>query len=211
VQGVALGIANRVEFSYARQEFFHPSLTRALNLPLESIRQDIYGVKVRLAGDIIYSAYPQVSFLLQYKKNQDFTLPDAVGAEYDAGVDLNVSASKLYLAGLFNRNLLLNLNLRYTKANQLGLVGFGGDKNTDAKLFVEASGGIFLSQHWLLGAEYRQKPDNLLAVAEDDWQTMFVAWFASKQVAVVGGYVNLGEVATLPKQTGWYLSLQGSF
>lgn len=202
---------NRLELSIAQQKLTHDSLTAALNLPTDSISQRIVSAKVRVAGDLIYTATPQISIGVQHKDNLDFLVPGAVGAKKDSGTDINISATKLFLDGFFNRNLLLNANLRYTNANQTGLVGFGGDKNNDKKVMTEISVGILLNKHWLVGTEYRQKPDNLSFIKEDDWQTAFVGWFPNKRIAVVAAWVDLGEVATFKDQTGWYLSLQGSF
>ncbi|MDP1645011.1 MAG: DUF3034 family protein [Thiobacillus sp.] len=42
---------------------------------------------------------------------------------------LVVSATKLYLAGLLGRNALLNRRC-VARANQMGLLGFGGDRFT---------------------------------------------------------------------------------
>jgi hypothetical protein len=202
---------NRLELSIAQQKLTHDSLTAALSLPTNSISQRIISAKVRIAGDLIYTPMPQISIGLQHKKNLDFFVPGAVGARKDSGTDINLSATKLILGGFFNRNLLLNANLRYTNANQTGLVGFGGDKNDDKELLPEISAGVLLNRHWLVGAEYRQKPNNLSFIKEDDWQTLFVGWFPNKRVALIAAYVDLGEVATFKNQTGWYLSLQGSF
>lgn len=202
---------NRIELSVAEQTLTHTPLSNALGLADDTIRQTILGAKVRVAGDLIYTAMPQISLGIQYKKNHDFFIPDAVGAWADSGQDFYVSASKLVLGGVADRNWLLNGTLRYTKANQLGLVGFGGDKNNSAEVVGEVSTGVFFNKHWLLGAEYRQKPDNLAAVKEDDWQTVFLAWFPNKRMSLVAAYVDLGEVATFTDQTGWYLSAQGSF
>ena len=202
---------NRIELSIAQQKLSHDSLTAALNLPTDSISQRIISAKVRVAGDLIYTPMPQVSIGVQHKKNLDFFVPGAVGAKEDTGNDVNITATKLFLGGFFKRNLLLNANLRYTNANQTGLVGFGGDKNSDKEWLPEISAGVLLNRHWLVGAEYRQKPDNLSFIKEDDWQTAFIGWFPNKRVAVVAAYADLGEVATFKHQTGWYLSLQGSF
>ena len=202
---------NRLELSIAQQKLTHDSLTAALSLPTDSISQRIFSAKVRVAGDLIYTAMPQISLGVQYKENLDFLVPSAVGAKDDSGTDMNLTATKLILGGFFSRNLLLNANLRYTNANQTGLVGFGGDKNDDKELLPEVSAGVLLNRFWLVGAEYRQKPDNLSFIKEDDWQTVFVGWFPNKSIAVVAAYVDLGEVATFRNQTGWYLSLQGSF
>ena len=148
---------------------------------------------------------------LRWSGSDNLLVPAAVGAKDDSGTDINFSATKLILGGFFNRNLLLNGNLRYTKANQTGLVGFGGDKNNSYELLPEVSAGVLVNRHWLVGTEYRQKPDNLSFIKEDDWQTVFVGWFPNKRIALVAAWVDLGEVATFKDQTGWYLSLQGSF
>lgn len=202
---------NRLELSIAQQKLTHDSLTAALNLPTDSISQRIISAKVRVAGDLIYTPLPQISLGVQHKKNLDFLVPGAVGAKDDSGTDINVTATKLFLGGFLNRNLLLNANVRYTNANQTGLVGFGGDKNNDKELMTELSAGVLLNKHWLVGSEYRQKPNNLSFIKEDDWQTIFVGWFPNKRLALVAAWVDLGEVATFKDQTGWYLSLQGSF
>jgi hypothetical protein len=211
VLGSSWSWRNRIELSFAQQKLTHESLTTALSLPTDSISQRMISVKVRVAGDLIYTSLPQLSIGIQHKKNLDFLVPNAVGAKKDSGTDVNLTATKLILGGFFKHNLLLNANLRYTNANQTGLVGFGGDKNDDKELLPEISVGVLLNRHWLLGTEYRQKPNNLSFIKEDDWQTAFIGWFPNKRIAVVAAYVDLGEVATFKNQTGWYLSLQGSF
>lgn len=211
VIGASWSWHNRLELSIADQTLTHKPLSAALGLADDTIRQTVIGAKVRITGDLIYTAMPQISIGAQYKKNHDFFIPGAVGAISDSGQDIYLSATKLVLSGLLERNVLLNGTLRYTKANQLGLVGFGGDKRADATLVGEVSAGVFVNKHWLLGAEYRQKPDNLSAVREDNWHTLFLAWFPGKRVAITAAYVDLGEVATFKDQTGWYLSAQGSF
>ncbi len=211
VAGGSWSWRNRIELSFAQQKLTHDSLTAALSLPTDSISQRIISAKVRVIGDLIYTPMPQISVGVQHKKNLDFFVPGAVGAKKDSGTDVNFTATKLILGGFFNRNLLLNANLRYTNANQTGLVGFGGDKNDDKELLPEVSAGVLLNRHWLLGTEYRQKPNNLSFIKEDDWQTAFIGWFPNKRIALVAAYVDLGEVATFKDQTGWYLSLQGSF
>ena len=211
VLGGSWGWRNRLELSFAQQKLTHDSLTAALSLPSDSISQRIISAKVRVAGDLIYTTMPQISIGAQYKKNLDFLVPGAVGAKEDSGTDINVTATKLFLGGFFNRNLLLNTNLRYTNANQTGLVGFGGDKNDDKEWLPEVSAGVLLNRYWLVGTEYRKKPDNLSFIKEDDWQSAFVGWFPNNRIALIAAYVDLGEVATFENQTGWYLSVQGSF
>lgn len=201
VLGATLSYGNRVEFSYARQDFELSSLGG-------SLKQDIYGVKVRVAGDLIYGELPQLSVGMQHKRNQTFALPQAVGAVSDSGTDYYVSAAKAWLDGPFHRTWLANVTLRATKANQTGLLGFGGDLNNDYELMTEASVGMFINRHWIVGIEYRQKPNNLGFAKEHDWHDVFVGWFPNKRVAVVGAYTNFKSIAGAPDQKGFYANLQ---
>lgn len=201
VMGATLTYGNRVEFSYARQDFELSSLGG-------SLKQDIYGAKLRVAGDLIYGELPQVSVGVQHKRNQTFALPQAVGAVSDSGTDYYVSAAKAWLDGPFNRTWLANVTLRATKANQTGLLGFGGDLNNDYELMTEASVGMFINRHWIVGIEYRQKPNNLGFAKEHDWHDVFVGWFPSKRVALVGAYTHFKSIAGAPDQKGFYANLQ---
>lgn len=203
VVGATLSYGNRLELSYARQDF---SLSRLGG----SLKQDIYGVKVRVAGDVIYGELPQFSIGMQHKRNQTFALPQAVGARSDSGTDYYLVATKAWLDGPFHRTWLANITLRATKANETGLLGFGGDLNNDYELMTEASVGMFLNRHWIVGFEYRQKPNNLGFAAEQDWHDVFVGWFPNKRFAVVGAYTNLKTIAGAPEQKGFYINLQVS-
>lgn len=208
--GLALGIRDRVEVSYARQRFDLDKI-----IPGEAIGQSVFGVKVRLLGDAVFDQdrwYPQVSAGFQFKKNLDFDfVPALLGARDDSDVDYYVAATKVYLAGPFSRTWLVNATLRATRANQFGILGFGGDRHDGHQLLGEGSVAAFLSDNVVLGAEYRRKPDNLSVFREDDAWDGFAAWFPTKYFSVTAAYADLGNVAMKPDQRGWYLSLQGSF
>jgi hypothetical protein len=208
--GVAIGWRNRLELSYARQRRGKGRQFEALALPVDRFRQDVFGAKLRLFGDLVYTPLPQVSLSVQHKRQRDFLVPSLVGAVDDRDTDWLLGASKLFLAGAGGRNLLLSGNLRWTRANQTGLLGFGGDRRRARALVAEASAALLLDRHWALGVEYRQKPDNLGFAREDDWRDAFVAWFPNKRIAVVAAWADLGDIATLRDQRGWYLSLQVS-
>jgi hypothetical protein len=209
--GAAYAWDNRLELSYARQRFELGELQRRLSLPTDRFDAEVVGAKLRLGGDLVYTTMPQVSLGVQYKRQLDFAIPQAVGARDDHDVDVYLSASKLFLAGVADRNLLLNATLRSTRANQAGLLGFGGDRKSGRSLVLETSAAVLLDPHWAVGLEYRQKPDNLGFAREDDWRDAFVAWFPNKRIAVVAAYADLGSIATLDRQRGAYLSLQASF
>ena len=209
--GAAYAWDNRLELSYARQRFELGELQRRLSLPTGRFDAEVIGAKLRLGGDLVYTAMPQVALGVQYKRQLDFAIPRAVGARDDRGIDVYLSASKLFLAAVDDRHLLLNATVRSTRANQAGLLGFGGDRKAGRSLVLETSAAVLLDPHWAVGVEYRQKPDNLGFAREDDWRDVFVAWFPNKHVAVVAAYADLGSIATLDRQRGAYLSLQASF
>jgi hypothetical protein len=175
------------------------------------LKQNVLGLKIRLTGDVVYSELPQISLGLQYKHHQDFFVPQAAGAAHDAGTDIYLAASKVWLGGLLGRNFLFNGVVRATKANQGGLLGFGGDQRDRYQALIETSAGVFIDTHWLVGGEFRSKPDNLSFAREDHWRDLFIAWFPDKQWSFTAAWVDLGSVAGLRDQQGWYVSVQGSY
>lgn len=202
VCGAQLNLYDRVELSYAEQNFDVNPLSLTL-------KQQIFGAKIRLYGDIVYSTWPQLSIGIQAKTVNTFDIPTALGAKNDKGIDVYLAASKLHLGAVAGYNFLWNATLRYTEANELGLLGFGG-KEGNGSINAEVSAAVLLNKHLAVGVEYRQKPDNL-GLKEDDWQDIFIAWFPNKHVNITLAYLNLGAIAAIEKQQGWYLSMTGTY
>ncbi len=201
--GASVGFWNRVEFSFAHQRFFvRPLDTR--------LRMNVASAKVRLFGDVVYGGWPQFAAGVQYKHNMDFALPEAVGARRHWGVDAYLSATKLFLGAVLGRNLVLNGTVRATRANELGLLGFGGDRRGGYRALFEGSAALFMNRRLALGFEYRQKGSNLKFAKESDWMDVFVAWFPNKHVGLVASYAMLGDIAGFRSQNGVYLSVQAS-
>ncbi|MCD7042121.1 DUF3034 family protein [Pseudomonas sp. MAFF 311095] len=211
VAGLALAYDNRVELSFARQRFDLGTLVHRLNLPEDNLGQDVLGLKVRLFGDVIYDALPQVSLGLEYKHQTHFDIPSLVGAKRDSDVEGYLAASRLFMGAAFGYNVLVNGSLRYSRANETGLLGFGGDRRDSRSLLKEGSLALLLNPRWAVGVEYREKPDNLSFAGESDWADVFVGYFPNKHVSFVLAYARLGEIATLDNQNGTCLSVQGSF
>ena len=209
--GVTLGLFNRVELSLARQEFDTGATGAKLGLGKGfTFKQDIAGVKVRLLGDAVYDQdrwLPQVAVGAQIKQNNQDAIIHAVGGQDDMGVDYYAAATKL----LLDKSLVVSGAVRLTKANQTGLLGFGGDKNGDYSTQFEGSAGWLVSKRLLIGAEYRTKPDNLGFAKEDDWADVFVAYAVNKTLSVTAAYADLGDIATFRNQRGLYVSLQAGF
>lgn len=208
--GIAIGFYNRVELSLSQTKFELGS-----TVPKESIRLNTMGIKLRLFGDAIYdqdSWVPQVSAGALIKHNEDFDfVPKLLGGKDGTGVDYYLAASKLYLDAVFGRNVLLGATMIATKANQFGLLGFGGDLNNDYQIKPSYSAAIMLSDNLLVGMEYRYKPDNLSSFNENDAKDVFVTWFPHKRFSITAAAVDLGDVADKTNQTAWYLSGQISY
>lgn len=202
--GFAVNYHDEIEVSFAKLNF-------NIDAGLPDISMNVIGAKYRLFGDVVYGDLPQVSIGLQHKKVLDFAVPTAVGAKDDSGTDVYLSAAKAWVNGPFNRTAVLNLNARLSKANQIGILGFGSAQDDDYKVTFEVGAGLFLNRHWLIGTEYRQKKGHLTAVTEDDWFDFFVVYLPNKSLSITAAYVDLGEIAGVPDQSGYYLSLQGAF
>jgi hypothetical protein len=208
--GAMVGLFDRVELSLAQHRFDSEAVGGMLGLGRGfTFTETVAGAKVRLMGDAVLAQdtwLPQVALGVQYKHNNRGAVLRAIGARDDDGVDLYLAATKLFLAD----QILVNGTLRLTKANQLGILGFGG-KSNGYKPQIEASVGYLLTRSLVIGAEYRMKPDNLAAVRESDWADLFVAWFPSKHVSLTAAYARLGTVAIRRNQNALYLSLQVGF
>lgn len=209
--GALVGINDRVELSVAQQRFDTELVGAALGLGEGfTFRQDVFGVKVRLAGDAVLetdSWMPQISVGLQYKRNNQGPVLAFIGAKDDSGVDYYASATKLFLA----QSLLVNATVRMTRANQIGILGFGGDKNDGYRPQFEASAAYLLSRKLAIGVEYRGKPDNLGIAREDDWYDLFIAYAPTRNVSMTLAYVDLGNIVIKDQQRGFYASLQVGF
>ncbi|BDX07050.1 hypothetical protein MACH26_25710 [Planctobacterium marinum] len=202
VLGASLSFYDRIEISIAQHKFDVEPLGA-------EIKQNIYGLKYRIYGDVVYSDWPQVSVGLQHKVLDDGAIAAAVGADNaDSGTDFYIAATKVHLGGFFGYNTVWNTTLRATKANQTGLLGFGQVDDDDYEVMFEGSLGVLLSRHFAVGIEYRQKPDNL-GLGEDDWKDVFIAWIPSKDVNVTLAYAKLGSIAGVQDQNGLYLSISG--
>ncbi|MBY0572570.1 MAG: DUF3034 family protein, partial [Undibacterium sp.] len=160
---------------------------------------------------------PQLAAGIQYKRDErvnglgalGVTNVKQLGAKNDHGIDYYLSATKIYL----DQSVLLNGTVRLTKANQMGLLGFGGDKKDKYQAQFEGSAAYLINRKLVVGVEYRMKPENLGIDKEKDYADIFVAYFPSKNFSVTAAYVDLGDITIFnpKKQRGWYLSLQAGF
>ena len=91
------------------------------------------------------------------------------------------------------------------------MLGFGSANDNSYQLMTELSAAVLLTPHWAVGAEFRQKPNQLAFADEEHWRDVFTAWFINKNVSLVGGYVDLGSIAGLPNQQGYYVAVEATW
>ena len=216
--GAAINVKNRLELSVARQNFNLREIGNALALGNRyTISQTIIGAKLRLIGDAVLeqdSLLPQIAIGVQHKINDDVTVVGGALGLQRRGTDFYIAATKLFLA----QSLLVNVTGRLTKANQFGILGFGGlgGQNQAYKPQLEASAALLLSRKLAVGAEYRTKSNRLEGALggstfreENAWD-VFVAYAPIRNVSVTLAYARLGQIA-LARQNGAYASLQIGF
>lgn len=215
--GFAVGALDRIEASFT-EDRFDATGTALSGL---TVRQQVFGLKVRLTGDAVYdqdSWLPQTAAGVQYKRNTGIsnepglTNTRQVGSQGSSGTDFYLSATKVFLA----QSVLIDVTLRYTKANQLGLLGFGGDLKDSRSVEPEATVAYLVSRKIAIGAEYRAKPRNLTVDDERGAWDAFGAWTLTRNISVVAGYANLGSILApvtqvSRSQSGAYLSFQAGF
>ena len=220
--GVAVGALDRVEVSYTRHEF------NVTGTPLDGlgVSQDILGLKVRLVGDAIYgqdSWVPQIAVGAEYHKNEGIdhaavvglsgvTSVTQLGASSAHGTDYYLAATKVFLS----ESLVANAVLRATKANEFGLLGFGGDLKNTYSYKPEGTVAYLLTRKLALGAEIRTRPHNLTVDDESTAYSVFLGWTPTKNLSLVAAYLNIGGVlgpatGVTRHQDGPYISLQAGF
>lgn len=216
---VNTSFANRVEVSYARNMLNVSGSTLGGN---NTDNVDNLGLKVKLndMGD----SMPQFAVGLVYKRASgplaDY-LNTALGTN-KTGTDVYAAASKIVNIG--GKNVLLNGVLRASKANQLGLLGFGGGTTAGSKtsysIKPEVSAEVFAADNVIFGAEYRAQPSNGVTATDtvlhqNSAYDFNVVYVASKNFTLTAAYVSLGQVApgviNANRQNGMFLQGQVNF
>jgi len=210
-QSVLVGFYNRIELSHSKSEFDTQDVGAQLGLGEGyTFKNQTTSLKLRLMGDAILdqdSWLPQIAIGYSEKSSDNAAVLNLIGSQSDDDSEVFVSASKLFLS----QSLLLNLNLRNTRANQNGILGFGGDKESKKEWLFEGSLAYLLNDNLALGYEYKASPDNLSFAKQEDWQDLFLLYNPSKHVSLTLAYVSLGEIALQPDQTGYYASISIQF
>jgi hypothetical protein len=220
--GVAAGALDRFEVSYTRQQLDFTSG------PLDAlgVKQDVFGLKIKLLGDAIYGQdtwLPQLAIGAQYKHNDGIKdaasagfpgliNPEQLGAQSEHSTDIYLAATKVFLG----ESLLVNAVVRETKANQFGMLGFGGDRHRGYSTKPEGTVAYLLTRKLAIGGEIRTGPHNLTFDDQGNAWTIFAAWAPTRNLSLVAAYLNIGSVLAPVTQVsrhqdGPYLSVQAGF
>ena len=220
--GVAAGALDRFEVSYTRQQLDFTSG------PLDGlgVKQDVFGLKIKLLGDAIYGQdtwLPQLALGAQYKHNDGIKHAESVGlaglinpvqlgAQSEHATDIYLAATKVFLG----QSQLVNAVVRETKANQFGVLGFGGDRHRGYSTKPEGTVAYLLTRKLAIGGEIRTGPHNLTVDDQTNAWTIFAAWAPTRNLSLVAAYLNIGSVlapvtGVSRHQDGPYLSVQAGF
>jgi hypothetical protein len=177
--GAAIGFFDRFEVSYAYDILPTGStfdtvglLTSALsgsgantgtagiNPWNTTIKMSVFGAKIRLIGEAIYDSdnlIPQVAIGGFYKVNDDKILLETLGAKKASDFEAYAAITKIF----FPISTVVDLTVRYTGANEIGLTGFGNSTGDHRKPRFEGSIGYLLAKSLVIGGEYQQHGNNL--------------------------------------------------
>ncbi len=223
LRGGAVRVAPRLELSLARQLFDARGSLASLGLVDQRLRQDVAGLKWRVAGPEQREEGSSASWLalgLLRKRTSagalEPMLVDSLGARC-SGFELYATATRWFA----DEGLVLNATLRATRANQNGLLGFGGRHGGGTKFAPEFSVAWQASPRFTLGLEARAKPDNLNhsvlgtgALKEDGWFDAWARWQPRADLSVSFSWLDLGRIAPAlqpRRQSGSLLTVQLSY
>lgn len=125
------------------------------------LHMDTYGAKLRLFGDAVYTSdsfIPQTAIGFLYKKNTTPEFVRTLNADKSKDWEAYMAFTKVF----FRYSTLVNVTVRYTAANQIGLTGFGGcdqghsNCDSDKEFRGEASIAYLLQKNFAIGGEYQQ-------------------------------------------------------
>ncbi|MHC5035437.1 MAG: DUF3034 family protein [Planctomycetota bacterium] len=144
---------------------------------------------------------PAITAGAHYKYNADIDDMDSrlggaltgIGLDDNDGVDFTLTATKI--VKLLKRPTILSVGARATEAAQFGFLGFTNDYD----LTFEGSAVMLVTDRLAVGAEYRQKPDELGRIpgvigGEDDWWDVHAAYIVNDHMNI---YATVGHAGTV--------------
>ena len=201
--GGAIGYRDRVEISYAHQDFDTRDFGATLGLGRGyTFSQDVVGVKLRLVGDAVYDQdrmLPQIAIGAQYKRANRGAVIAAVGGKASSGVDFYVSATKVILSqgigARRQRPLDQGQPIRPARVRRRQIVGLSPASRGIGREIAQAQpAGRRRISHQARQSRLRPRGSTPMM--------LFAAWAVTRNVTLTAAYADLGSIATSRKQRG---------
>ena len=226
VFAVTQAICDRVELGYAMNHLRLGSLYEDIRkVGMNPGRKDVYLHHFNLRAKLLCEnsfdlPLPAISAGVHFKYNDGvdeinnnvFKAFDTIGYDRPYGVDYTITASKMLPTLAFGRPVILTGGIRFSKAAQLGLLGFGKTCRASFEGSV-----VCLPTDWLvLGYEFRQKRNPYgkipgLIGDEDNWHALSASVIVNKHLTVSALAGLIGHVANANADTTWGLQVRYEF
>ncbi|MBR6059079.1 MAG: DUF3034 family protein [Victivallales bacterium] len=199
---LSLSLANRVEVSYAY------NLVNASDYGDNNIEANSLGIKVRLLDENAFDSawVPAIAIGAVYR-HTDTNTTDLFGLDH-SGAEYYIVASKLITQ--LPLPVLVSGGLHRSDEVVYGVVG-----HNHYGTGVFANIDVLPAENVAIGVEYRQGIDVGDGIENADYWEGHVAWFVTKQLTLVGAYVNTGKTdkgfGELGVGDGFVLSAQFQF
>ena len=153
--------------------------------------------KSALIGDAVWdqdTLLPQIAVGVQYKRADKGAVIRAVGGKQTA----ERRFLRLRHQGVLAQSLVLDATVRFTKANQFGLLGFGGDKRRrTAARSSRGRRGCSSRATCSSAANIAPSPTIWASRARTTPTTLFAAWAVAPHLSLTAAYADLGDIATV--------------
>jgi len=217
---------DRIELGYAVNQLWLGSLYDDIRKAgLDPVRRDLYLHHFNLRGKLLSEnsfglPLPAVAAGVHFKYNyglEDINRRlghafDTIGYDRNYGFDYTLTATKMFPKLAFGRPVIVTGGLRFSKAAQLGLMGFGKTCRASFEGSV-----VCLPTDWLvLGYEFRQKHNPYKEIPgligdEDHWHALSANLIVSKHLTVSALAGLCGHIANANADTTWGLQVKWEF
>jgi len=120
----------------------------------------------------------------------------ALGYDDDDAIDFDFSFSKM-IKDVFYYPLVINANIRLTRGQYLGLLGFSSNYTTN----YECSAALMLRPVFGIGAEFRQQNDEYdpmpldgFTMQQEAFWDVFLTWLPNEHFSVAIAFCRFGNV-----------------
>jgi hypothetical protein len=130
------------------------------------------------------------------------------GLDSDTGIDYTLTATKTF-PKVFGRPLITSAGIRFSKAAQIGYLGFGENYEPS----FEGNVTYLIADNIALAYEFRQKINQVdrigkLVRPEDNWQTIGIGWVINNHASLTVGYGRFGNVLDTVENAGWAIQFK---